>query len=54
LFLISLGDDIGNERLKEQIEFILEIDKEKHILKQPHITGVVPSGKVKAGLKSYS
>lgn len=28
-----------NERLKKQVEFILEIDKEKNILRQTHITG---------------
>ncbi len=29
------------ERLKKQIDFILEIDKEKNILRQTHITGAV-------------
>ncbi|MBE6787235.1 MAG: HD domain-containing protein [Ruminococcaceae bacterium] len=28
-----------NDRLKKQIDFILEIDKEKNILRQTHITG---------------
>lgn len=28
-----------NERLKKQIDFILEIDKEKNILRQTHLTG---------------
>ena len=28
-----------NERLKKQIDFILEIDKEKNIYRQTHVTG---------------
>ena len=29
------------DRLKKQIDFILEIDKEKNIFRQTHITGMV-------------
>ena len=32
---------MDNERLKKQIDFILEIDKEKNILRQTHITDYV-------------
>lgn len=32
---------MDNERLKKQIDFILEIDKEKNILRQTHITDFV-------------
>ncbi len=32
---------MDNERLKKQLEFILEIDKEKNILRQTHLTGYV-------------
>ena len=28
-----------NERLKQQLDFILEIDKEKNILRQTHLSG---------------
>ena len=28
-----------DERLKQQLDFILEIDKEKNILRQTHISG---------------
>ena len=28
-----------DERLKKQLEFILEIDKEKNILRQTHLSG---------------
>lgn len=30
---------MGNERLRKQIDFILEADKEKNILRQTHLTG---------------
>jgi len=30
---------MDNERLQEQLDFILEIDKEKNILRQTHLTG---------------
>ena len=30
---------IMNERLKQQLDFILEIDKEKNILRQTHLSG---------------
>ena len=28
-----------NERLKQQLDFILEIDKEKNIFRQTHLSG---------------
>lgn len=37
----DIKDTDANERLKKQIEFILEIDKEKNIFRQNNITGNV-------------
>lgn len=35
----DLGDGTMNERLKKQLDFALEIDKEKNIFRQTHLSG---------------
>ena len=40
LFVLNAqGGIIMDERLKQQLDFILEIDKEKNILRQTHLSG---------------